>query len=108
MWFEPSPVYYAIQKYGIENFKFEKLAMLEDWMIDEAETKAIEVYKTRKPNGYNLEIGGCKTKQHHPDTIKKISENRKGRVAWNKGKRMAKTTDNNKSFGKIGVELICA
>lgn len=48
----------AIQKYGQDNFDFKVLAILEDHMIDEAEIKAIEIYKSVVPEGYNISLGG--------------------------------------------------
>lgn len=49
----------AIQKYGVENFKFEIL--LRDLTVEEANEKEIEYiqnYNTLTPNGYNISIGG--------------------------------------------------
>ncbi len=88
----PSLIHNAIQKYGEENFTFERLAILEDWMIDEAEQKAIIVFNSLKPNGYNLETGGNINKYHHPDTKKKMSELKKGKPSWCKGVPMKEGT----------------
>ena len=50
-------LYYAFDKYGIENFSFEILEEnIENY--NEREIYWIEFYKTLVPNGYNMSIGG--------------------------------------------------
>ena len=46
----------AIQKYGIENFSFEILGWFEDY--NEKEKYYIQKYRSYKPNGYNILMGG--------------------------------------------------
>lgn len=75
----------AIHKYGKENFKFEKLAILEDWMIDEAEQKAIKAYNSICPNGYNLDTGGCLQKEMSDEAKRRLSNSLKGRPSYRKG-----------------------
>lgn len=48
----------AISKYGSDNFTFELLVCGEDDYIDELEVKAIQLYNTQVPNGYNITLGG--------------------------------------------------
>ena len=69
----------AINKYGIENFKFSIVCITFDDSCNALEEFYISKYNTLSPNGYNLKVGGNNSK-HHPDTIKKISESLKGRI----------------------------
>ena len=48
----------AVKKYGVDNFTFTLLVCGEDTHIDEMEVKAIEVFNTQAPNGYNITLGG--------------------------------------------------
>jgi len=48
----------AIQKYGSENFEMKLLCKTTQSFCYELERKAIEVYNTAKPYGYNLSKGG--------------------------------------------------
>lgn len=49
-------LYFAFDKYGIENFSFEVLEETEQY--NEREEYWINYYNTFKPNGYNLTLGG--------------------------------------------------
>jgi hypothetical protein len=48
----------AVKKYGVEKFTFTLLVCGEDNHIDEMEVKAIEIFNTQAPNGYNITLGG--------------------------------------------------
>ncbi len=48
----------AINKHGVDNFTFTKLVCGGDEYIDDLEVKAINMYKTLAPHGYNLTLGG--------------------------------------------------
>ena len=48
----------AMKKYGVDKFKFTILCCGEDQYIDDLETKAISLYKTQIPDGYNITLGG--------------------------------------------------
>lgn len=48
----------AITKYGVEKFTFTLLCCGEDSYIDDLEVKAIQLYNTQVPNGYNITLGG--------------------------------------------------
>lgn len=51
------PLYYAFDKYGLENFSFEIIeADIENY--NEREVYWINFYHTLVPNGYNVQIGG--------------------------------------------------
>lgn len=61
--------YYAIQKYGFENFEVEILAEVLKEQLDKAEIKYIQLFNTLSPNGYNLTAGG--------QTFSKVREKRR-------------------------------
>jgi len=78
----------AIKKYGRENFKRDILCVSENKEIaHKNEKKLIKEHNTLNPNGYNLSptgglgVGGS----HSKESLKKMSENRKGIKAWNEG-----------------------
>lgn len=55
------PFHAAIRKYGIDNFNFEILEIIntEDWdEVNNIESKYINTIKTISPNGYNLQAQG--------------------------------------------------
>lgn len=68
-------LYAALQKYGVENFKYETLASCEDQeTADHLEDYYIEQYKSRDPSiGYNLKKGGRGGK-HSEESKEKISK----------------------------------
>lgn len=87
------PLYNAMKKYGVENFKFEVLCEMED----QEEVNNLEInliYKfdsTNREKGYNLDLGGNGAGKHSDETKLKISESNKGRnkgrIPHNKGKK---------------------
>lgn len=60
---------------------FQHLAVVEDYMIDETEIKAIAAYGTLMPNGYNMTIGGdgILGYSHTPSAKSAISKSSKQR-----------------------------
>ena len=61
-------LYYAFDKYGIDNFSFEVIEETEDY--NERENYWIKYYNALKPNGYNMTEGGenppvVKREEHH-------------------------------------------
>lgn len=64
----------AMRKYNVENFTISIVETCDDELLNEKEEYYIKEFNTLAPNGYNLQSGG-KVITHHPDTIKKISEN---------------------------------
>lgn len=70
----------AIKKYGWENIKHEIL--FTGLTKEEAERKESELIASYKANdgryGYNIENGGGSVGKHSPETLRKMSENRKG------------------------------
>lgn len=81
----------AIEKYGWDNFEHEILfngLTKED--ADMLEMKTIEEYNsTHKAYGFNIDNGGYGKGKHSLETLKKMSEGRKGIQAWNKGISMS-------------------
>jgi group I intron endonuclease len=63
----------ALNKYGIENFKFKLICITFDDYLDDMEIKYIVQYNCLVPNGYNLRLGGNYGK-HNENTKYKISE----------------------------------
>lgn len=53
-----STIKYAIDKYGKENFEFEIICIGSKEYILELEPKAISLYNSLAPNGYNISKGG--------------------------------------------------
>lgn len=92
----------AINKYGKTNFTYEILAIVEDHMINEAEQKAIEIFKTLKPNGYNIEVGGVVRGRRDPETVLKCAKARKGRPITQEHK--AKVSEGLKEYFKNNPE----
>ncbi len=77
--------YAALNKYGIENFDISILKKCKN--KEELEKKEISLIKSLKPE-YNIAPGGNVGALGHrwsPEQKKKMSEQRKGRIAWNKG-----------------------
>ena len=74
-----SPLSFAVQKYGKDNFSIEELSTyktLED--LNDAEEYYIEWYNCLSPNGYNLHTGGNNHKVSE-ETRKALSECRIGK-----------------------------
>lgn len=77
--------YAALNKYGLENFDVKVLS--ECKTKKELQNKEIELIKKMKPE-YNITPGGsvgCLGYRWSDEARKKMSEQRKGRKAWNKG-----------------------
>lgn len=52
-------IYSAIRKYGADNFRVETLVVADDWnYLCDLERKAICVFGTKTPHGYNVTDGG--------------------------------------------------
>jgi group I intron endonuclease len=86
----------AVNKYGIENFKFEVLIICFDKDLCKFEKEYIKKYNSITPNGYNAneggEVGGMFKGKHHSDETKKIlSEKSRSRYM---------TEDSRKEHGK--------
>jgi group I intron endonuclease len=83
----------AIQKHGVENFKFEVLIICFDEARFELEKQYIKKYNSMVPNGYNileggLGGGGFKGKKHTEEAIEKIRQTSKGRKLSEESKKL--------------------
>ncbi len=82
-------LYNAINKYGIDTFKFEVVSSdIDNNMLDFWERYYICLYNSVQ-NGYNITFGGQKTTtlgwKHSEESKKKMSDNRKGKDNPNYG-----------------------
>src|SRR5580693_7317463 len=79
-------LYHAMNKYGIDNFRIEKIQECES--LEEAEyfeTAIIYLLDTRNHDrGYNITSGGF-TYERTKEIRDKISNTLKGNIPWNKG-----------------------
>lgn len=64
----------AIREHGCNSFSAIALAVGELEYIKEAEIKAIKVYGTLCPKGYNISYGGDTSPMMNPDVAKRVSE----------------------------------
>jgi len=98
---EFDPLYYgsgklilaALRKYGRQAFKVEVLYWAEtSERLDEAEIAFIAAFdSTNLDVGYNLSLGGgieYRGRKLSKPGLERVKELRKGRVGWNKGKKM--------------------
>lgn len=98
------PLYRALQKYGLENFEWEVLYQGEDreYTLNIMENKLIIEHNThfKEGHGYNMTFGGEGTFGWMPteETKKKISDSKKGKSSWNKGKPSPWTTERNRKL----------
>ncbi len=71
----------AVNKYGIDNFKFEVLIICFDDVRFEMEKLYIKKYNSQVPNGYNISAGGMggnfTGRKHTPETLSRIIEKTK-------------------------------
>ncbi len=97
--------YRAIQKYGWYNIKHEIL--FTNLSKDEAsalERKLIDAYKSDNPNfGYNMESGGLAGKTVSLDSRKKMSKSAAGRVSPMLGKKHTKEALEKMSKNRSGI-----
>lgn len=104
-------------KYGLENFKTEILAIVETreeaWNLEQ---KYIKEYNSLFPNGYNMSYGGEKSLgyKHSDEQKEKWSVERKGKhnspstefkkgmATWIKGKHHSKESNEKNRFAHLG------
>lgn len=97
----------AIRKYGWNNFVWSVVEQSEDrfLMLTEREEHYIRKFNThfRDGSGYNMTYGGEGTlgKVVSEETKKRISDAKKGKPAWNKGKPSPWTAERNRKT--IGI-----
>lgn len=101
-------LYYAIEKYGFDNFKvterFDVAFSKEE--LDIKEKTYIALYKsTQEEYGYNLDLGGSCGK-HSEITKKRIGEANKGNLPWCNGKHLSEEIKKKISEANQ-VKIIC-
>lgn len=105
--------YNAIRKYGWENFIWEVLEQSEDkeLLLKEKEEYYIRKYNTHYKSGYgyNMTYGGEGTFGWIPsaETKQKISESKKGKPSWNKGKLSPWLVESNKKRKGMKQPKLC-
>jgi len=80
-------LYKAINKYGVNNFKFEVVCECSIEELNDLEVKYINLYNSYKNNGYNMTLGGGGVRglkpwlgrKHTQETKNKIRESRMGK-----------------------------
>lgn len=78
----------SIRKYGKENFIIELIEECNQENISDREIFWIQTLNTKSPNGYNLHDGGYGGCLNPSDELRqKLSNVRKGKTPWNKGKK---------------------
>lgn len=97
----------ARAKYGIEAFDFEILKECPNEEMNYWEMYYVKEYNSKAPNGYNMTDGGDSIFEMTDETKKKISESKKGKPAWNKGKKdiYSEETRRKISESRIGKPL---
>ena len=104
----------AIRQWGIESFSWKVLSVVENSMKGSTEKKAIKVYNTLSPNGYNSTTGGEGGYELSEETRRKLSERQMGKKNHRFGKHLSDETkqkiskaligENSPFFGKIGED----
>lgn len=98
----------AIMKYGWDNFRHEILH--EGLSKGEACAAEVALIATHRSNekayGYNITAGG-ETFQHSPESIKKMSENRKGKGRQPKSEAFRQKIKDHHAGGAAPVRVIC-
>lgn len=97
----------AWNKYGQENFSFEILELCSEDMLDEVESKYINIYDSCK-NGYNIESGGNANKHLSDETKQKIREAHLGVKASEETRRKmseSRMGEKNPMYGKMHSDV---
>lgn len=83
----------SVLKYGIENFEFsilETITTIDENLLSEMELKWIDYYKTLdRSKGYNLRYDSSTKMVCHEETLKMMSDSRKGKLNSNYGNKMS-------------------
>ena len=92
----------AIRKYGIEFFAFEVICCGKNRneMLEIVEPQLIEQYQSKiTQNGYNINRGGGGPTE---ETRQKMSQEKRGKPSWNKGRKHSKESIERMINAKIG------
>jgi group I intron endonuclease len=92
----------AIKKYGIDSFDYEILIEINDTLLDEYETKFIDLLDTLEPNGYNVRSGG-KIAAHSELSKERMRQSKLGEKNHNYGKPRSELAKQHISESKSGV-----
>lgn len=93
----------AIRKYGIENFIVVILEECENQEeLDACEIKWIAKLNCQYPNGYNYHKGGLGGHIDSEETRTKLANCAKGKIPWNKGKKLSQEIRDKLSAAKKG------
>lgn len=96
-------VHRAWAKHGAP--KMRVLAQVEDYDLAESEIKAIQVFGTMVPNGYNLGLGGEVSPMKNPDVSQKVAAKLRGRPGTFLGKRHTEAAKEKNRLAKVGKKL---
>ena len=90
-------------KYGEDNFKFELIEIVDDFLIDEKEQYWVDYFKAE----YNkrLVVTSNFGRKMSEETKTKLSKLNIGKIGPNKGKKFSKVVREKMSLGKKGIKL---
>jgi group I intron endonuclease len=92
----------AIDKYGLNTFNVEILLQVNNTLLNDYESKFIEVYNTMEPNGYNVRSGGSQQSTHSIESRQRMRESKLGNKNHNFGKERSKETKQKISEARSG------
>jgi group I intron endonuclease len=92
----------AVQKYSSENFTTSILIEADNSTLDDLEKNYIKEYNSLYPNGYNIQTGGKKGKQHCEESCEKMRQSKLGENNPNFGKPRTDDTKRKISIAKSG------
>ena len=94
------PLYNSFRKYGIGNFEFIVLEEIDNvLLLDQREQYWLDYYKSYdREYGYNLRLKAESFRgyKRSEENKKKNSESNKGRIPWNKGKKIGEQSEETK------------
>jgi group I intron endonuclease len=94
----------ALKKYGVDAVTLKTIVEIDEWeLLCLAEQEAIDLYKTRAPNGYNLTAGGegIPGHKHSPEVRERIAAKRALQVCQ-KGRQVSDAQRKNLSLKLTG------
>ncbi len=73
-------IYRAMAKHGISNFRLDVIISADDSELNALEVQYIKEHNSIAPFGYNLNSGGGAGRKQHPETIKRMVEQKHARI----------------------------